>query len=281
MHRLGIPVMPHRFFAAVAAALLMASLSTADDTRPIKVLFLGDNGHHRPIERFRQLQPVLAARSIDITYTDKVTALNEKTLAGYDGLLIYANTTKIAPEQEKALLDFVAGGKGFIPLHCASYCFLNSSKYTDLVGAQFLRHGTGVFRTTMAQPDHPIMKGFRGFESWDETYVHTKHNDKNRTVLEYRVDMDHKEPWTWVRTQGKGRVFYTAWGHDERTWGNPGFQNLLERGIRWSVGREPVAARAEQPESPSPFDARFPVPETNPLPKDLKPFEYKDVGKKI
>ena len=30
------------------------------------------------------------------------------------------------------------------------------------------------------------MKGFRGFESWDETYVHHLHNEKNRTVLEYR-----------------------------------------------------------------------------------------------
>ena len=83
------------------------------------------------------------------------------------------------------------------------------------------------------------MKGFSGFESWDETYVHTKHNEKDRTVLEYRVEGDVKEPWTWVRTQGKGRVFYTAWGHDERTWGNPGFQNLVERGIRWAVGGDP------------------------------------------
>ena len=37
-----------------------------------------------------------------------------------------------------------------------------------------------------------------------------------------RVDAQGREPWTWVRTQGKGRVFYTAYGHDERTWGKPG-----------------------------------------------------------
>ena len=28
------------------------------------------------------------------------------------------------------------------------------------------------------------MKGFDSFESWDETYVHNKHNEKDRTVLE-------------------------------------------------------------------------------------------------
>ena len=72
----------------------------------------------------------------------------------------------------------------------------------------------------------------------------------NRTVLEYRVQGGQargrdKEPWTWVRTHGKGRVFYTAWGHDQRTFGNPGFQNLVERGIRWACGQDPsVASRA-------------------------------------
>ena len=89
------------------------------------------------------------------------------------------------------------------------------------------------------------MKGFGGFESWDETYVHTKHNEKDRTVLEYREDDDGKEPWTWVRTHGKGRVFYTAWGHDERTWGNPGFRTCRARhplGRRTRSGRRPSSS---------------------------------------
>src|SRR5947199_1292590 len=229
---------------AALLGLLLAAPAVAQAPKPLKVLFLGDTGHHRPNDRYRQLEPVFAKRAIELTYTDKAEALSDKTLAGYDALIVYANTTKITPEQEKALVDFVEGGKGFVPLHCASYCFLNSPKYVDLVGAQFLRHGTGTFRTTIAEPSHPIMKGYSGFESWDETYVHTKHNDKDRTVLEYRVDKDGKEPWTWVRTQGKGRVFYTAWGHDERTWSNPGFQNLVERGIRWAVGADPAVVPA-------------------------------------
>ena len=47
---------------------------------------------------------------------------------------------------------------------------------------------------------------------------------------------DHHEPWTWVRTEGQGRVFYTAYGHDERTWGQEGFQSLVRNGILWAVG---------------------------------------------
>lgn len=257
-----------RYLAVVAAWLLTHSIGLTQ-APPLKLLFLGDNGHHRPAERFRQLQPVLSQRGIEIVYTDSAAALNAQTLGKYDGLIVYANNEKITPEQETALLDFVASGKGFIPLHCASYCFLNSPKYIELVGAQFLRHGTGTFRTTIAKADHPIMKGYRGFESFDETYVHTKHNDNDRTVLEYREDKKGKEPWTWVRTHGKGRVFYTAWGHDERTWGNEGFQELVERGIRWACGSD----------TPSPLGGEGRVrgnepPKMTELRKDVLPFKY-------
>src|SRR5262249_52384517 len=114
-----------------------------------------------------------------------------------------------------------------------------------------------------------------GFESWDETYVHTRHNEAGRTVLEYRVDGTTKEPWTWVRTQGRGRVFYTAWGHDQRTWGNAGFHDLLERGIRWATRTHAPALAAAPAEQP------FPVPPMNPKRTDVKPFEYVEVGNKI
>lgn len=244
-------------------AVLVPAPAPAADPKPLKVLFLGDNGHHKPAERYRQLAAALAPRKIDLVYTDKPDALSAKTLAGYDGLVVYANIDAITPAQEEALLEFVASGKGFIPLHCASYCFRNSDKYVALVGAQFARHGTGVFRVTPAVKDHPITKDYAGFESWDETYVHTRHNEKDRTVLEYREGRDGKEPWTWVRTHGNGRVFYTAWGHDERTFGHPGFQNLVERGIRWACGDDPgvVPAFADKPEMVGPS-------------KDVKPFEY-------
>jgi uncharacterized protein len=175
----------------------------------LKVLFLGDGAGHRPADRFKQLEPVFAKRGIALTYTDKLDDLNAKTLAGYDALMVYANHTKITEEQEKALLEYVEGGKGFVPVHCASYCFLNSPKYVELVGAQFRSHGAGTFRTEAVTPDHPIMKGFKSFSSWDETYVHIKHNEKGRTVLEVRAEGDLKEPGTWVREQGKGKVFYT------------------------------------------------------------------------
>ncbi|MBI4662751.1 MAG: ThuA domain-containing protein [Verrucomicrobia bacterium] len=216
--------------------------NAANPPQGLRVLFLGDHGHHRPADRFKQLQPVLAQRNIELEYTDSLADLNPAKLAGYDGLLIYANHTRIAPDQEMAVLDFVAAGGGLVPLHCASYCFLNSPKYIELVGAQFQKHGTGVFKETIINTEHAVTKGLSAIESWDETYVHTKHN-ADRVVLAERRDGPAAEPWTWVREHGRGRVFYTAWGHDQRTWSNPGFQALVENGLRWATENSPTRLR--------------------------------------
>jgi putative membrane-bound dehydrogenase-like protein len=262
---------------------ILEALASAAEPAPLKLLFLGDNGLHRPARRFAELAPALEKQNIELKYIDDpAKALSAEMLAGYDGLVLYANIDRIAPEQEQALLDFVADGKGFIPLHCASFCFRNSEKYVELVGAQFQRHGGEVFRVENAAPDHAIMKGYAGFESWDETYIHTRHNERDRTVLEHRVQGGQatgrqKEPWTWVRTHGKGRVFYTAWGHDQRTFGNPGFHNLVERGIRWACGQDPSVASGQASVAQAPFE---PLSMTE-IAKDAAKFEYVDVGPKI
>ena len=234
-------------FRALAVAFVLslfgAGVATASAPAGLRVLFLGDNGHHKPADRFKQIQPMLSGKGIEMVYTDDLADLNAGRLAGFDCLVVYANHTRIAPEQEKAVLDFVAAGGGFVPLHCASYCFLNSPKYIDLVGGQFKSHGTGVFKETIINTSHPTLAGVSPIESWDETYVHAKHNS-NRVVLAERRDDKGSEPYTWVREHGRGRVFYTAWGHDQRTWSHAEFQRLVENGIRWASENSPTQVKA-------------------------------------
>jgi type 1 glutamine amidotransferase len=134
--------------------------------------------------------------------------------------MIYANHDSITTSQETALLSFVEKGRGFIPVHCASWCFRNSPKYIDLVGGSFQHIKTDSFTTEIIKKDHAITQELQPFATWDETYVHAKiANDI--TILMERVEGDHREPWTWTKEFGKGRVFYTAYGHDEHTWDNP------------------------------------------------------------
>ena len=250
---------------AFAIALFLSGSAIAAETPKLSILFLGGTAGHTPKERFDQLEPVLAKRGIALKYTDALDDLTLVNLNKYDGLMIYANQPKGTAAQVQAILDYVASGKGFIPLHCASYCFLDNKDYVDLVGAQFRSHTTGTFRTKAAKVDHPILKGFSPFESWDETYVHHKHNEKDRIVLEVRREKELEEPWTWVRTHGKGRVFYTAWGHDARTWSHAGFHNLVERGTRWACGQDPALA-GDYADGPK----------MKPILGDPKDFEYAD-----
>lgn len=176
------------FGIALAWLTSLASPNWADD---LSVLFLGDNGGHQPRQRFDQLQPVLASRGIQLTYTDQVSDLNKDKLSQYDALLVYANIDRVDPQYASALVDYVAGGGGFVPLHCASFCFRNSPEVVALMGAQFQRHGGEVFGVENVQSDHPIMQGYEGFESWDETYIHSKHNEQDRVVLEVRRHGGH------------------------------------------------------------------------------------------
>ena len=146
MKRFSYLIVIARIYAVICGFGVWVPAVLAESPNTLRVLFLGDNGHHKPADRYKQLQPVLAKHAIDLDYTASLEDLSPGKLAGYDCVLIYANWTQIAPNQEKALLDFVQQGGGFVPLHCASYCFLNSPKYIELVGGQFQKHGTGVFK---------------------------------------------------------------------------------------------------------------------------------------
>src|SRR5690625_57941 len=231
----------------------------------LKVLFLGDDAGHEPAVRLRDIARPMLDRGIELFYTSELEDIHLGNLRRYDAVLFYANYhephyPQTDPQMIADLVQYVEEGGGFVPVHSASGNFRDSDEYIALLGGAFASHGVGTFSTRIAEPDHPVMKGFTGFASWDETYVHQKHNEENRTVLSYRDD----EPWTWVRTQGDGRVFYTAWGHDERTWQNPGFHELLERGIRWAAGQdvqEELAGRTiENPFTYVVLDVPFPPP---------------------
>lgn len=204
--------------------------------RPLQILFLGhDSKHHNSYEFAPMLMKEWTKEGIHLTYTEDPDDLNEETLSLYDGLMVYANYDTISTSQEEALLNFVREGKGFIPVHSASYCFRNSGEVVDLIGGQFMSHETDTFSAEIIDPDHPVMEGVKPFTVWDETYVHDKIADDIYVLME-RVEGDHREPYTWVKEYGKGRVFYTAHGHDERSWEDPEYQKLLKNGLLWAVG---------------------------------------------
>ena len=167
---------------AVFSASPSFSQSNSSDEH-LKVLFLGDNGHHQPAMRALDAQPYLSAKGIQLIYTDHPEDLNKENLSKYDVLLLYGNTSRITPEQEFALFNFVEEGGGLVPVHAGIAMFSNSDAYYSLVGGTFKSHGIGTFSTKVVNPDHPAIQGLASFESWDETYVHMRHNP-DKTILD-------------------------------------------------------------------------------------------------
>jgi len=237
--------------------------------RRLEILFLGhESKHHNSSQLADILTKEYFRDGINITYTVNPNDLNPTYLQHFDGLILYANYDEITKPQETALLGFVNGGKGFIPLHCASYCFRNSPEVVEMIGGQFSTHKVDSFPSMIVKPEHPVLKGVQPFTTKDETYVHTKLS-KNIEVLTERVEGSHHEPYTWVRPYGKGKVFYTAYGHDENTFNKPEFIHLVRNGIMWAMGDEAKAALAAFPIAQLTYtDAEIPnYEQRNPAPK--------------
>jgi hypothetical protein len=56
-------------FIFLGLGALFAAPEAPQNQKGIRILFLGDQGHHRPSDRFKQLEPALAAAQIRHTYT--------------------------------------------------------------------------------------------------------------------------------------------------------------------------------------------------------------------
>ena len=237
-------------FAALACLVLLSGARAyraeelqptagAPVPRPLKVLFLGDgDGSHQSAGLFTALAPVLARHGIQLTHVSTpAEALTSQVLGDYDGLLLYGDHTAITPAQERALVGFVEGGKGLVALNAAIEMFPSSSAYGDLIGARGDRKGSAEFTAEQLQASGTILKGLQPFSTTDDTYTLTKQSAAGRSVLMERVEGGVRTPQTWIRTQGKGRVFYTAYGN-EKTWPVPGFRQLVEQGVLYAVPDE-------------------------------------------
>ena len=147
-------------------AALTAQQGAATAPRRLQVMFFGAptaNGpHHDPITRYRVLKKALGTAGIDLTYDeDPAHAFRKERLAAFDAVLMYGNWAQNAPmprEQLVALLAYVDGGGGFVPVHCASACFGGSPQFVKLVGARFSTHGGEEFTVENVLPQHPILK---------------------------------------------------------------------------------------------------------------------------
>ncbi|HYW80605.1 MAG TPA: ThuA domain-containing protein, partial [Thermoguttaceae bacterium] len=127
---------------------------------------------------------------------------------------------------KKKLLDAVAAGKGFVGFHAATDSFRSGGidPYIAMIGGEFVTHGAQQVATvTPTSPKFPgASKSLSLNEEW---YAISKFADDLHVILVQETDGMTGGPYerppfpaTWARMHGKGRVFYTSFGHRDDIW---------------------------------------------------------------
>ena len=120
-----------------------------------------------------------------------------------------------------------------------------------MIGGYFDDHPWDVFDAPVIveAPDFPAMKAFPPrFTIRDEIYqVKNFSRDKVRVLARLdadRLDLhnsrvhrkDRDFPVAWAREYGKGRVFYSTFGHSDESWDRADVQKMYLEAIKWAMG---------------------------------------------
>jgi putative membrane-bound dehydrogenase-like protein len=209
--------------------------SQSNTPRRLEILFLGNEApgiEHSTQQATALLVPGLAREGINVSWTHDVADLNARNLAKYDMLMVYGTFPSITSAEESALTTWINNGKGLVAIHSA----IESPGLSKLIGASSDHHGAvTAIDAAVKDPQHPIVREVAGIQTQDETWFF-RNPSSDRTILMDRAEGAGREAVTWVRNQGKGRVVYTALGHDENTWKNASFLALVRGAALWAVG---------------------------------------------
>ena len=173
---------------------------------------------------------------------------------------------EMAPGMEKALMEFVRDGKGIALIHAGLDAFKDSDPLMDMFGGYFRGHpwhGDGTWKFLNEQPANPINASFRGepasFWAVDEIYQFPAFFDRRTCNVLISLDLsdpatkaaelwwegyfgagatrpDHDYAAAWTKTFGKGRIFYTSFGHDRQAFLDARRLHHMFAGLQYVLG---------------------------------------------
>ena len=184
--------------------------------------------------------------------TDGKPASGGPSLSTVDAIFFLGHREVQLDAQQKAdLIAFVKDdGKGFVAGHTATTAFQSWPEFGDLLGARYDGHPWNTAYGTVVNDDpaFPATKHLSPtFNISEEFYQASEFSrDKIRVLLRldvskmppnpelHRTDGDF--PLAWAKTYGKGRVFYSAFGHAASAWDNPDVYRMYFEALKWSLG---------------------------------------------
>jgi type 1 glutamine amidotransferase/HEAT repeat protein len=230
--------------------------AAAKKTAGIRVLILSGLNNHD----WRSTTPVVVKMFKDnsrfgvVDVTEQPGKLTARDFAKYDVIVSnwtpYPDTARRWPaETEKAFLDYINEGGGFVVFHAASCTFQVWPEFQQIVAmtwkANYTAHGTyHTFKVEVEDKDHPITRGMPDFYTTDELYhnmvqmVGGKLNvaAKAFSAKEERGTGKYEPVLVWTRV-GKGRGVNTVLGHNVKAM-QEGFRILLLRSAEWAATGE-------------------------------------------
>jgi type 1 glutamine amidotransferase len=266
------------FVAAVAALGAFSSVAAAADVAPaasqptakIKLLILSGANNHN----WKATTPALKKMYEDsgrftVDVTDDVPHLTAADFAKYDCLVCnhttYPNVQghRWPAQTEKAFLDYIQAGHGFVLFHAASTAWMDWPQFGDLIGLTWQKDAAGknisghgakhAFKVHITDANHPITAGLKDFTHVTDELYHRQLLHKGAKLLATALSAKAKngsgadEPMIVVTEYGKGRCFNNAMGHDAKAMEGPGFQVLMLRGAEWAAtGKVTIPAPAEK-----------------------------------
>ncbi len=194
--------------------------------------------------------------------------MSAEALKTYDAIVFLSTVGQLPFPDMDAFFAWVEGGGAVIGVHAATDSLHGTPRYAQMMGGAFDYHGKqAVGEVVTVDPGHAGATGWGASRSLHEEFYIFKLYDRSRVrsvlSMNRRPDDGRGEagaaghfPVSWARSQGKGRIFYTALGHREDVWDPvampPGatarinspevalaFQAHLLGGIRWALGLAP------------------------------------------
>lgn len=178
--------------------------------------------------------------------------INKDTLKNFDIVLFFTTGNPVNKQELADLREWVKAGGALAGTHCATDTLYGESVYGDLIGAYFRGHPPGLqkIKIHVEDPKHPAAAGFEdGMEYQDEMYIFRDapySREKLHIILSIKADSfkpganltrkDGDYAISWCREEGKGKVFYTSFGHDPKVWKDEKFQKHLLGGLKWATG---------------------------------------------
>lgn len=205
---------------------------------------------HEAIPLSRTILSRVGQSLFDVTATEDVSQLTTENLARYGAVMFFTTgELPMSAAQKAALLDFVHSGHGFVGVHSATETFYEWPDYGVLIGGYFDGHPWHQsVRINVTEPSDALVSFLPpSFEIKDEIYQIRDFDEQGSRIL-LRLDAKSVDlsrdgvhqrsygwPLAWTRSYGRGRVFYTALGHEEAVWRDERYQRLLLNAIRWSM----------------------------------------------